>query len=49
MYNSLGVNWGTSLLGFVSLLLAAVPVLFYFFGKRLRARSHMASSIAGGQ
>jgi hypothetical protein len=29
-------GWGNSLLGFVSLALCAIPVLFYYYGERLR-------------
>lgn len=39
MYEVLGVGWATSLLGFLSLVLAPIPWLFYYFGPRLRARS----------
>lgn len=39
MYNKLGVAWATSLLGFVSLALFPVPILFFFYGKRIRALS----------
>ena len=36
MYNALGLGWGNSLLGFVSLALSGVPVAFYYYGERLR-------------
>lgn len=36
MYDSLGLGWGNSLLGFVSLALIPVPVLFRIFGERIR-------------
>lgn len=36
MYNALGLGWGNSLLGFVSLALSLVPVAFYFYGEKLR-------------
>lgn len=39
MFVNLNVNWGTSLLGFTSLLLLPVPLLFYRYGKALRTRS----------
>ncbi|EEH07945.1 polyamine transporter 1 [Histoplasma capsulatum G186AR] len=38
MYSKLGVPWASSLLGFVSLPLIPIPYLFYFYGKRIRAR-----------
>jgi MFS family permease len=38
MYDTLGLGWGNSLLGFVALVLVPVPVLFRIFGSRIRAR-----------
>lgn len=40
LYKSLGLGWGNSLLGFVSLGLGIVaPVLLWFYGEWLRAKS----------
>jgi multidrug resistance protein len=39
MYEALGVDWATSVLGFAALIMAPIPWLFYWFGPRLRARS----------
>ena len=39
MYRAMGVAWGTSLLGFVTVGLCALPFLFYRFGARIRQRS----------
>jgi hypothetical protein len=36
MYDKLGLGWGNSLLGFIGLALIPVPVLFRFFGERIR-------------
>ncbi|KAK4225132.1 major facilitator superfamily domain-containing protein [Podospora fimiseda] len=36
MYNALGLGWGNSLLGFISLGLVPIPLLFFWFGERLR-------------
>ncbi|KAB8273757.1 major facilitator superfamily domain-containing protein [Aspergillus minisclerotigenes] len=36
MYDRLGISWATSLLGFVSVLMMPVPILFYVYGERLR-------------
>ncbi|KAI0592767.1 major facilitator superfamily domain-containing protein [Biscogniauxia sp. FL1348] len=41
MYNSLGLGWGNSLLAFISLALVPIPVVFFNFGKQLRARFHV--------
>ncbi|RMY22226.1 hypothetical protein D0867_02854 [Hortaea werneckii] len=39
MYNDLGVAWACSLLGFLSLLMSAIPFVFIKFGDRIRANS----------
>ncbi|KAE8409115.1 major facilitator superfamily domain-containing protein [Aspergillus pseudonomiae] len=39
MYAKLGLGWGNSLLGFVTLCLLPVPVVFYFYGKKIRMNS----------
>jgi len=36
MYNALGLGWGNSLLAFISLALCPIPVLFYYYGERIR-------------
>lgn len=36
------IAWGSSVLGFISLAMIAIPVLFYLNGPRLRARSKYA-------
>ncbi len=38
MYEALGLGWGNSLLGFISLGLVPIPFLFYLYGERLRKR-----------
>lgn len=39
MYHNLGVNWATSLLGFLTAALVPVPIIFYIYGERLRKMS----------
>ncbi|KAB5536691.1 major facilitator superfamily transporter [Coniochaeta sp. 2T2.1] len=39
MYNSLGISWATSLLGFIALALLPVPWVFFKYGKKIRALS----------
>ncbi|KAL1961145.1 hypothetical protein VTO42DRAFT_3090 [Malbranchea cinnamomea] len=39
MFHSLGVDWATSVLGFISTAMAPIPFLFYRFGAKIRARS----------
>jgi MFS family permease len=38
MFHNLGINWASSVLGFISIALIPIPYLFYIFGKRIRAR-----------
>lgn len=38
MYAALGLGWGNSLLGFIALALIPLPVVFYKYGKRIRAK-----------
>ncbi|KAH8910652.1 MFS general substrate transporter [Coniochaeta sp. PMI_546] len=40
MYTRLGINWATSLLGFISVALLPVPWVFFKYGKKIRALSH---------
>jgi MFS family permease len=42
MYRSIGVAWATSLLGFVTVVLCALPFVFHRFGPQIRARSAYA-------
>lgn len=41
-FHGLGVNWAGTLLGCVASLLVPIPVMFYFYGPKLRARSKFA-------
>lgn len=36
MYETLGLGWGNSLLGFIALALCPLPIIFYVFGERIR-------------
>ncbi|CAO2654264.1 Nn.00g109970.m01.CDS01 [Neocucurbitaria sp. VM-36] len=42
MYDRLGNQWASSLLAFIGLACCAIPFVFYFYGARIRARSHYA-------
>jgi MFS transporter, DHA1 family, multidrug resistance protein len=46
LYHNLGVPWATSLLAFISLALAPVPIVFYIYGKKLRSFSKNALAAA---
>ncbi|MCJ1402433.1 Citrinin biosynthesis cluster MFS transporter mrr1 [Xylographa trunciseda] len=39
MYNNLGVAWASSVLGFITLAMFPVPILFFIYGKKIRALS----------
>lgn len=36
IYNGLGVGWGTSLLGFISVVFIPLPYFFYMYSERIR-------------
>ncbi|KAK7948167.1 uncharacterized protein PG986_009053 [Apiospora aurea] len=42
MFNGLGINYAATLLGCVAALLAPIPVIFYMYGHRIRAKSNFA-------
>ncbi|KAJ7578147.1 MFS polyamine transporter [Mycena floridula] len=45
MYHKLGINWASTLIGLVALVLALIPFLFYKYGDRIRAHSKFAPGI----
>ncbi|CAI7673691.1 unnamed protein product [Penicillium manginii] len=45
MYNRLGVDWATSLLGFLSIAMIPIPVVFYFYGAKIRRLSRFTPKI----
>ncbi|KAM0103441.1 hypothetical protein ACP6JE_001972 [Aspergillus fumigatus] len=36
MYARLGLGWGNSMLGFIALTMLPLPVVFYYYGKKIR-------------
>ncbi|KAF2024513.1 MFS general substrate transporter [Setomelanomma holmii] len=42
MFNGMGIEWASTLLGCVAAVLVPMPVVFYIFGKRIRAKSKFA-------
>ncbi|KAI1772878.1 major facilitator superfamily domain-containing protein [Hypoxylon cercidicola] len=44
MYDTLGYQWASSLLGFIGLGCCLIPFLFWFFGDKIRQRSKYAYS-----
>lgn len=45
MFEGLGVDWATSLLAFVCLALIPFPLVFWFYGKRIRTLSKYAFNL----
>ncbi|RFU28006.1 hypothetical protein B7463_g8324, partial [Scytalidium lignicola] len=45
MYHNLGVNWATSLLGFLCVALIPVPIVFFFYGARIRKMSKFSPKV----
>lgn len=44
MFESLGVGWATTLLGFITVVMAPIPWCFWMFGEKLRRRSKYETS-----
>jgi DHA1 family multidrug resistance protein-like MFS transporter len=42
----MGVNWAGSLLGFVGCALVPIPIIFYRYGHKLRAKSKFAPTFS---
>ncbi|KAF1848813.1 MFS general substrate transporter [Cucurbitaria berberidis CBS 394.84] len=42
MFNGMGIEWASTLLGCVAVVLVPMPVVFYVFGKRIRGKSKFA-------
>lgn len=45
MYDRLGVAWGSSLLGFISLAMCAIPILFLKYGDAIREGSKFCTAL----
>ena len=45
MYDKLGVDWATSLLGFLTVAFIPVPILFFIYGKKIRSLSKYSPNI----
>jgi DHA1 family multidrug resistance protein-like MFS transporter len=42
MFKGMGIQWAATLLGCVALVLVPMPVVFYVYGKKIRAKSKFA-------
>lgn len=45
MYRTLGISWASSLLGFLSLAMSAIPFAFIKYGDRIRANSRFCNEL----
>lgn len=48
MYRNLGVQWATTVLGFIALALMPVPLLFFIYGARIRKLSKFVPKLPPG-
>ncbi|KAK3315119.1 putative fluconazole resistance protein [Apodospora peruviana] len=48
MFNGMGIQWASTLLGCVAAALVPIPVLFYLYGHKLRAKSSFAPTAPPG-
>lgn len=49
MYSGMGIEWASTLLGCVAVVLVPVPVWFYYQGHKIRANSAYAPTLPKGQ
>ncbi|KAI0115701.1 MFS multidrug transporter-like protein [Nemania sp. FL0031] len=42
LYEGIGIDWGNSLFGFIAVALIPAPFLFFWWGKRIRARGEFS-------
>ena len=42
MFNGMGIQWASTLLGCVALVLVPLPIVFLLYGKKIREKSHFA-------
>ncbi|KAL4802143.1 MFS general substrate transporter [Aspergillus unguis] len=45
MFNNMGIQWASTLLGCVAAVLVPIPIGFYFFGSRLRMKSKFSQNL----
>lgn len=42
LFNGIGIQWASTLLGAIAAILIPIPVLFYLYGSKIRAKSAFA-------
>ena len=45
MFNGMGIQWASTLLGCVAAALVPIPVVFYLYGHKIRERSKFAPTM----
>lgn len=45
MFNGMGIEWASTLLGCLAFCLVPIPVIFYLYGKKLRLKSKFAPTM----
>lgn len=43
MYEKLGFQWASSLLAFLTLAMLPFPIIFFWYGKKIRGKSRFAT------
>ncbi|VEU23572.1 DEKNAAC104483 [Brettanomyces naardenensis] len=46
LYVNLGVGWGSSVIGFIALFMIPIPVFFYKYGRKIRAKNPYANRVS---
>lgn len=46
MFDGMGIQWASTLLGCVAAVLVPIPVIFYIYGHRIRAKSKIAPTFS---
>ncbi|KAK7748004.1 hypothetical protein SLS53_001256 [Cytospora paraplurivora] len=45
MFNGMGIQWASTLLGCVAAVLVPIPVIFLLYGRKIRSKSKLAASL----
>ena len=47
MFDGMGIQWASTLLGCIAAALVPIPVIFYLYGHKIRERSKFAPTLPG--
>ena len=47
MFDGMGIQWASTLLGCIAAALVPIPVIFYLYGHKIRERSKFAPTMPG--